>query len=71
MSRHGHLSNDQAMELLERLIHPDLEELFIGHISEDTNDYDLVYNTVKSKLKELDREDLEPQILKRHALLEA
>ena len=71
MSRHGHLSNDQAMELLERLIHPELEELFIGHISEDTNDYALVYDKVKAKLRDLGRDDLDPQILKRHALLEA
>ena len=70
MSRHGHLSNDQAIELLEKLLHPNLEELFIGHISEDTNDYDLVYQKIKTKLIALGREDLEPQILRRHALLE-
>ena len=70
MSRHGHLSNEQAMELLERLMHPGLKELYIGHISEDTNDYSLVYDMVSKTLAKLERSDIEPRILMRHGLLE-
>ncbi|EDM29092.1 Beta-lactamase-like protein [Lentisphaera araneosa HTCC2155] len=71
MSRHGHLSNEQAMELLERLMHPGLKDLYIGHISEDTNDYALVYDVVTKTLDKLGRNDIKPQILRRHGLLEA
>ena len=62
MSRHGHLSNEQALEVLERLNHPDLQELYIGHISEDTNDYALVYDLVHKKLEQLGRADLQATI---------
>jgi phosphoribosyl 1,2-cyclic phosphodiesterase len=37
-SRHGHLSNDQAGALLEALLHPGLEGVFLAHLSEANND---------------------------------
>jgi phosphoribosyl 1,2-cyclic phosphodiesterase len=36
-SRHGHLSNDQAAELLECIAHPDLHHVILGHLSDDCN----------------------------------
>lgn len=36
-SRHGHLSNAEAGALLEELLHPDLEGLFLAHLSETNN----------------------------------
>lgn len=38
---HGHLSNTQALELLERIAHAGLH-VIIGHVSEQNNDLDLV-----------------------------
>jgi phosphoribosyl 1,2-cyclic phosphodiesterase len=38
MSRHGHLSNDQAAELVESLAHPGLHHVVLGHLSDDCND---------------------------------
>jgi phosphoribosyl 1,2-cyclic phosphodiesterase len=36
-SRHGHLSNDQAAELVADLAHPDLLHVVLGHLSKDCN----------------------------------
>lgn len=36
-SRHGHLSNRESADLLEEIIHPDLEVLFLAHLSEVNN----------------------------------
>lgn len=68
MSRHGHLSNEQSMELLSDIHHEGLKELYIGHISEEANDYNLVEVTVNKTLQKLGRTDLQPQILRRYGL---
>jgi phosphoribosyl 1,2-cyclic phosphodiesterase len=36
-SRHGHLSNKQAAELLENISHPALRQVVLGHLSGDCN----------------------------------
>lgn len=36
-SRHGHLSNDQAAELIEAIAHPALHHVVLGHLSDDCN----------------------------------
>ena len=36
-SRHGHLSNDQAAELVEEIAHPGLHHVLLGHLSDDCN----------------------------------
>lgn len=37
MSRHGHLSNDAAMELVAELYHDELEHVVLAHLSEENN----------------------------------
>ena len=37
-SRHGHLSNAESQNLLEEIIHPGLEGVFLAHLSEVNND---------------------------------
>ncbi len=41
---HGHLSNDQALELLRQIAHRDLR-VVIGHVSEQNNRSDILENT--------------------------
>jgi len=36
-SRHGHLSNSESVELLDELINPHLEGIFLAHLSEVNN----------------------------------
>lgn len=37
-SRHGHLSNEQAAELVREVAHPGLSHVVLGHLSDDCND---------------------------------
>jgi phosphoribosyl 1,2-cyclic phosphodiesterase len=37
-SRHGHLSNSEGAALLQELLHPELEGVFLSHLSEVNND---------------------------------
>lgn len=49
-SRHGHLSNDQAAELLEEIAHPDLHHVVLGHLSDDCNDPDRAVKRMQESL---------------------
>ena len=49
-SREGHLSNTQAMRLLERIAGPELEVVALGHLSESNNSPDVALKTVGAVL---------------------
>jgi phosphoribosyl 1,2-cyclic phosphodiesterase len=49
-SRHGHLSNDQAAELVAALAHQDLHQVVLGHLSEDCNDPTTAVNFIRRAL---------------------
>jgi phosphoribosyl 1,2-cyclic phosphodiesterase len=49
-SKHGHLSNVQAVELVSRLMHPRLENLILAHLSETNNCPELAKATMQSFL---------------------
>jgi phosphoribosyl 1,2-cyclic phosphodiesterase len=50
MSRHGHLSNEAAAELLASLTPHGLRRAILGHLSRDCNTPDLALGTVCSRL---------------------
>ncbi|MFM2170640.1 MAG: hypothetical protein RI957_869 [Verrucomicrobiota bacterium] len=50
-SRHGHLSNRQAADLLEGIIHTDLRHVVLGHLSGDCNCRDIATNTMREVLQ--------------------
>lgn len=50
----GHLSNDQACELVRRLAHPGLRHVILAHISPDCNTPECAARTMQSTLDELD-----------------
>ncbi|ACM21239.1 metal-dependent hydrolase, beta-lactamase superfamily [Geotalea daltonii FRC-32] len=43
-SRHGHLSNNDSAALLEEILHPCLEGVFLAHLSEVNNDPSLAHS---------------------------
>jgi phosphoribosyl 1,2-cyclic phosphodiesterase len=49
-SRHGHLSNDQAAELISEIAHPGLSNVVLGHLSDDCNDPDLASKRIRTAL---------------------
>lgn len=48
--RQGHLSNDSAARLMTELAGPELEQVFLAHLSEDCNRQDLAFDTVRRTL---------------------
>ena len=49
--RLGHLSNEQASELLSRLVHDDLEHVFLAHLSKVNNSPLIAYKTAYNALE--------------------
>jgi phosphoribosyl 1,2-cyclic phosphodiesterase len=49
-SRHGHLSNSESVELLNELINPRLEGVFLAHLSEVNNDPAIAANVFRKLL---------------------
>ncbi len=52
-SRHGHLSNDQVMELIRDIVHVDLGRVVLGHLSSDCNCPTLILSRLRACLSEL------------------
>lgn len=52
-SRHGHLSNEQAAELVAAVAHQDLHQVVLGHLSEDCNAPDTAIQHIQGALREL------------------
>ncbi|MDF2486014.1 MAG: hypothetical protein K0R46_2182 [Herbinix sp.] len=46
----GHLSNDSSANLINRLIHPKLQHIFLAHLSKENNYEELAYETVCCEL---------------------
>jgi phosphoribosyl 1,2-cyclic phosphodiesterase len=46
-SRHGHLSNSESAALLEEILHPGLEAVFLAHLSEVNNDPAIALETAR------------------------
>jgi len=49
-SRHGHLSNAQAAELVAELAHPGLRRVVLGHLSRDCNAPDVAKGILRRRL---------------------
>lgn len=56
--RQGHLSNEDACELLEAVAGPELEQVYLAHISQDCNQYELAESMVRIQLKDMGRNDV-------------
>ena len=54
-SRHGHLSNQESLELLHDLAHDGLEALVMAHLSEVNNHPDKVVETTSAFLRDQNR----------------
>ena len=59
----GHLSNDQAAELVRRFASPKLKTLYLAHLSEACNTPALAERTMRETLAEIGREDISLEVL--------
>lgn len=52
-SRQGHLSNEQAVGVMTKILHPGLKNLILAHLSEKNNLPELAYEIMNNFLKEV------------------
>lgn len=57
-SRHGHLSNEQAMDALDELITRNTKTVMLGHLSSECNKHSIVNDLASKKLEKLERTDI-------------
>ena len=60
----GHLSNDQACDLVRRFASPRLRKLYLAHLSHQCNAEHLALNAMLETLREIGRADVELEIAK-------
>ena len=53
LSRHGHLSNDGAADLLEQVVSAGLGRLYLGHLSRDCNRPELAHRVISQRLEQV------------------
>jgi phosphoribosyl 1,2-cyclic phosphodiesterase len=58
-SRHGHLSNRQVADFIRDVAHADLQQVVLGHLSEDCNTTELAVKWVQEALHELGHTSVE------------
>jgi len=58
----GHLSNDQACELVKRFASPKLKHLWLAHLSGECNAPHLALDAMKEALSEMGRTDVEVEV---------
>jgi phosphoribosyl 1,2-cyclic phosphodiesterase len=50
LGRQGHLSNEQCVELLQSVLHPQLQQVHLAHLSAECNHHDLALLTVSQSI---------------------
>ena len=58
----GHLSNDQACDLVRKFASPRLRRLYLAHLSHQCNAVHLALEAMRETLKELGRTDIELEV---------
>jgi phosphoribosyl 1,2-cyclic phosphodiesterase len=53
LERHGHLSNEAAAEVAGQIVTERLQDLFLGHLSEDCNRHELAEGAIQRKFQEM------------------
>ncbi|MBR1921527.1 MAG: MBL fold metallo-hydrolase [Kiritimatiellae bacterium] len=66
----GHLSNDQACELVRRFASPRLKRLALAHLSRDCNTPHIAEETMRETLRAIGREDICLRVLSQDDVVE-
>ncbi len=70
LGRHGHLSNEACIRLLEDVLHEKTRHLVLAHASQDCNRYELVEDSVRRFLAGQGRHDLSFRVARQDRSLE-
>lgn len=68
LSRHGHLSNEAAADVLEEIITPTLAHLYLGHLSRDCNRPEIALGAINNRLKKIGVTHLNPVVASQDAV---
>jgi len=68
MGRSGHLSNNDAAELLKSALPQRLRLLLLAHISEECNTHALARQTMQQALLSIRRPDIKLDVLRQHTI---
>lgn len=68
LSRHGHLSNEAAADVLEEIITPTLAHLYLGHLSRDCNRPEIALSAINNRLKKIGVTHLNPVVASQDAV---
>ena len=72
LGQQGHLSNERCGQLLCKLMHDGLKQIYLGHLSKDNNYPELAYESVNLELKlhgiDLAERGISMEVAKRDAL---
>lgn len=69
LSRHGHLSNEACIELLQFIIHPRTRHVIMAHASQECNQYELIEAMGAKCLEDLGRLDIGLSVARQDAPL--
>lgn len=69
LSRHGHLSNEASMELLQKVLDKRTKYLVLAHASQECNRYELVEESIRDCLATLKRDDITALVAKQDSWL--
>ena len=53
LSRHGHLSNEAAAEVVGQVVSADLRRVYLGHLSRDCNRPELAHAVISQRLQQM------------------
>jgi len=53
LSRHGHLSNEAAADVIQEIVTAQLRHLYLGHLSRDCNTPELAYGAINTRLQRM------------------
>ncbi len=54
-SRKGHFSNEQSVCFLNKILHPNLKNVILAHLSEENNEPEIAYKNMNSFLKTINQ----------------
>ncbi|MEO5804620.1 MAG: MBL fold metallo-hydrolase [Verrucomicrobiota bacterium] len=66
LSRHGHLSNEAAADVVEQIISAELRQLYLGHISRDCNKPEIAYRAVTDRLQKIGATHIAVELTSQH-----
>lgn len=62
LSRHGHLSNEAAADVVEQIVCSELRQLYLGHLSRDCNKPEIAHSAIAKRLEKTGAKHIAMQV---------